>query len=241
MIVDRLLQRAKQLHLPNAMRQTIQEYLKSEQAYTLHKPARRRFTRNHTYVAGIDAQWQADLADMQGIARQNSGMRCLITVIDVFSKLAWAVPVLSKDAKEILLAFGKLLSAAHPRHSKRLQTEKGKELFNSDFQALMKSHGIQHFATESELKAAVVKRFNRTIKTRIWTYLSDRGTLRWVNVIQDLVHAYNHSRHRTIGMAPADVQTKDEDRLLVRLYVDGDTQLKPPIALGAMGVLAGSK
>ena len=62
--VDRFLRRAKQLHVPNATRQTIQKYLKSEQAYTLHKPARRRFSRNHTYVAGIDAQWQADLADM---------------------------------------------------------------------------------------------------------------------------------------------------------------------------------
>ena len=69
--VERLLRRSKELHAPGATRIKVEEYLKSEQAYTLHKPARRRFTRNHTYVAGIDAQWQADLADMQGIARQN--------------------------------------------------------------------------------------------------------------------------------------------------------------------------
>ena len=67
--VERLLQCAKQLHVPNVTRQTVQEYLKSEQDFTLQKPARRWFTRNHTYVATIDAQWQADLADMQGIAR----------------------------------------------------------------------------------------------------------------------------------------------------------------------------
>ena len=68
--VDRLLRRARQIHVPDVTRKTIQEYLRSEQDYTLHKPARRRFTRNHTYVAGIDAQWQADLADMQVISRQ---------------------------------------------------------------------------------------------------------------------------------------------------------------------------
>ena len=66
--VERLLRRVRQLHAPGATRKEVQGYLRSEQAYTLHKPARRRFTRNHTYVAGIDAQWQADLADMQGIA-----------------------------------------------------------------------------------------------------------------------------------------------------------------------------
>ena len=63
--VERLLQRARQLHVPGVKRKTVLEYLKSEQAYTLHKPTRRPFIRNYSYVAGIDAQWQADLADMQ--------------------------------------------------------------------------------------------------------------------------------------------------------------------------------
>ena len=147
--VERLLGRARQLHAPGVTRKKVEEYLRSEQAYTLHKPARLRFTRNHTYVAGIDAQWQADLTDMQGIAKQNGGMRYLFTVIDVFSKFAWAIPVHSKDAKAITAAFGQVLTTANPRHPRRLQTDKGKEFFNSNFQALMKRHGIQHFASES--------------------------------------------------------------------------------------------
>ena len=83
-VVERLWRRARQLHVPGVTQKSVQEYLRSEQA--LHKPARRQFTRNHTYVAGIDAQWQTNLADMQGIAKQNGGMRYLLTVIDVFSK-----------------------------------------------------------------------------------------------------------------------------------------------------------
>ena len=232
--VERLLRRARQLHVPGITRKSVQEYLRSDQAYTLHKPARRRFTRNNTYVAGIDAQWQTDLADMQGIAKKTGGMRNLLTVINVFSKFACIIPVHSKDAKAITTAFWQVLTTANPRHPQRLQTDKGKEFFNSDFQALMKRHGIQHFATESEQKAAVVEQFNRTIKTRIWTYLSNRGTVRWVDVIQDLIDAYNHSRHRSIGMAPAEAQTSDENRLWVRLFGDGDTCLKPLFPQGAM-------
>ena len=91
-------------------------------------------------------------------------------------------------------------------------------VINSDFQVLMKRHGIQHFANEREQKKAVVERHNRTIKTRIWKYLSDSGTVRWVNVIQDLVDAYIHSRHPSIGMAPANVHKKDENRLWVRFF-----------------------
>ena len=75
--------------------------------------------------------------------------------------------------------------------------------------------------------------------TRIWTHLSDRGTVRCVDVIQDSVDAYNHSRHRSIFMAPADVQKKDEHRLWVYLFWGSDTYLKPKISQGAI-VLASS-
>ena len=43
---------------------------------------------------------------MKGIAKQNDGMRYLLTVIDIFSKFASAIPVYSKDAKAITTAFG---------------------------------------------------------------------------------------------------------------------------------------
>ena len=52
--VEGLLRRAKQLQALGATQKNFEEYLRSKQAYTLHKPANRRFTRYHTYVAGID-------------------------------------------------------------------------------------------------------------------------------------------------------------------------------------------
>ena len=144
------------------------------------------------------------------------------------------MPGYFNNAKAITAAFGHVLTTVNLRHPQRKQTNKSKEFLNSDFQALMKRHGIQYFASESERTAAVVERFNRTIKTRIWTYFSDRGTVRWIDIIQDLVDAYNNLRHRSICMAPADVQKKDENRLWVRLFGDGDTHLKPQIPQGAM-------
>ena len=84
---------------------------------------------------------------MQGIAKQNGGMRYLFTVIDVFSKFAWAIPVHCKDAKAITAAIGQVLTTANPRHSRRLQTDKGIKFINSNFQAFMKRHGIHHFVS----------------------------------------------------------------------------------------------
>ena len=128
--VYRLLQREKQLCIKNVTQNSVQKYLRSEQAYTLHKPARHRLTSNQTYGAGIDAQWQVDLADMQGIARQNGAINYLITVIGVFSKFSWALPGYSKTAKLSRRPSGKCSQRQNPRHPKRLQTDKGQKFFN---------------------------------------------------------------------------------------------------------------
>ena len=48
----------------------------------------------------MDEQWQADLVDMQSFARGNKGIKFLLTVIDVLSKRAWAVPLKNKTSAE---------------------------------------------------------------------------------------------------------------------------------------------
>ena len=76
----------------------VQEWLKSQSAYTLHKPARKRYLTRPYRVSGINHLWQVDLADMQPYANQNEGYKYILTVIDVFSKRGWARPVRSKKA-----------------------------------------------------------------------------------------------------------------------------------------------
>ena len=54
-------------------------------------------------------------------------------------------------------------------------------------------------------------------------------------MLLQLVTSYNNSRHRSIGMAPADVRDHDQDRIWTRLYGDGDTYRKQRvIPAGAM-------
>ena len=83
---QRLLRRARELEVPGATLPSIRAYLRDQQAYTLHKPARKSFTRLKTITGAIDKQWQADLADMQTLARSNAGYRYILTVIDILSK-----------------------------------------------------------------------------------------------------------------------------------------------------------
>ena len=217
-------------------RATVQAFLTDQHAYSLHKPVRKSFERNRTFVSGIDKQWQADLADMQGVAADNGGMRFMLTCIDVFSKYAWVIPVKDKTAATMVLAFKRLFTVSAPRKPKRLQTDKGSEFLCKPVQALLKSHNVEHFASDSDQKAAVVERFNRTIKTRIWTYFTAKRTHKYVDVLPKFIDAYNRSHHRSIGMAPIDVNADKETEVWRRLYGDGSSErrqssLKPKQAV----------
>ena len=216
---ERLYQRAKQLHLKGVSRRLVKGFLSAQSAYTLHKQARRHFTRNHTYVQGIDDQWQADLVDMQEFSRHNSGIKYLLTVIDVFSKYAWVIPLKRKTAEDLVAAFKILFKQSGPRKPRRLQTDKGKEFVNSKVLSLLKNtYHIRHFASWSDQKAAVVERFNRTLKSRMWRYFSQHQTNHYLDVLPALVHSYNHSVHRAIGREPASVRAKHEQEIARRLY-----------------------
>lgn len=74
--------------------------------------------------------------------------------------------------------------------------------------------------TNSDTKAAVVERFNRTLKTKIWRYFTAHNTSRYIDVLSDFIHAYNHSYHRAIGTKPADVTPRNSLKVWRRLYGD---------------------
>ena len=161
-----------------------------------------------------------------GLQRDNNGNRYILTVIDVFSKYAWSVPVKNKDKKSIREAFKLVLTSATPLKPERLQTNIEKIIFNREFMGLMTINAIHHFGCENDQKAAVVERFNRTFKTRIWTYLSAKRTKRWVVALPAILKSYNGSYHRSIGMAPNKVTIDYQDLIWTRLYKDGDTYFK---------------
>jgi len=52
----------------------------------------------------------------------------------------------------------------------------------------------------------------------MYRYFTAKRTRRYVDVLSDLLHAYNNSHHRSIGMAPTQVTTDNEDKVRARLY-----------------------
>jgi len=84
---------------------------------------------------------------------------------------------------------------------------------------MLKRHDIKCYTSENEdIKAAVAERFNRTLKTKMYRYFTAKNTRHYVDVLPDLLHSYNHTYHRSIGMAPVEVDDTNEHLVRARLY-----------------------
>ena len=142
-------------------------WLAREETYSIHKPVKKNFTRSQVRVGNIDEQWQADLSDMQSIIKYNKGYAFMLTVIDILSRYAWVIPIKNKSGNEIQRGF-QIIFDESGRYPEKLQTDEGKEFFNRKFRDFIQNepYFIKHFHSYNrDIKASLVERFNRTIKT----------------------------------------------------------------------------
>ena len=191
------------------------QWLSGQDAYTLHKKKLQKFSRRKTMVRGMNIQWQLDLVDMIKYARYNSNYKYLLTSIDVFSRYAHAVPLKKKTGSEVVRALKKILTSQQPL---RLQVDRGAEFYNVNVRTFLAKRNIALFSTYNETKAAMVERFNRTLKERMFRYFTKNRTYKYLDVLNDLVTGYNNSMHRITRMKPVDVNKENESDLWKRLY-----------------------
>lgn len=83
----------------------IRKFLHNQESYSLHKPVRRRFQRNHVVSADKDDLWMADLIDMVKFKDWNDGFKYILLVIDTFSKYVWLRPLKNKSGHAVSEAF----------------------------------------------------------------------------------------------------------------------------------------
>lgn len=186
-------------------RKQVQKWLTSQETYTLHKPVNRKFPRNKYILSNFNELWQADLSDMRAYSQYNDDFKYILCVIDVFSKYAFARPIKKKNSHTIIQAFDSIFTEynATPTH---IQSDKGTEFVSKDVKQYFKSRKINYYTTNNpDIKASIVERFQRTLKMKMWRYFTHKNTYRYVDILQDLIYSYNHSYHRSIKMAPYEV------------------------------------
>ena len=194
----------------------LKKWGQSNKVYTRHFPMRKKITRNQTIVGGINDTFQMDLCDLQALQKENDGYRYLLTIIDVFSKKAYAIPLKNKTANSTLKGIEKGIKILGI--PKKVHTDEGKEFFNNKVQNYFKQNSILLYKTNSENKASIIERFNRTFKEKMWRFFSLTEDFRYLEILDDLLSSYNNSYHRSIKMTPNEVKKSNSRQVYLNLY-----------------------
>jgi len=172
-------------------------------------------------------QYCMDLKDNQTNAPYNNKKRYLLVVMDAFSKQAWLEAIPNKTAKVVLNAFKRIMARTGGVPSK-IQIDEGKEFKNKLMRDYLNSNHIELFWTESKLKCVFIERFIRTLFGKIQRYLTHNNTKKFVDKLSFFERLYNHSYHRSIKMAPCEVNLDNQAEVYANLYPEKTINYSPP-------------
>ena len=184
---------------------TIKNWLKNVDSYTLHKQTKLTKPRNPTYAYFKRYQFQIDLIDLGHLSEDNDNYRYLLTAIDIFTRFAFVEPLKNKTAKSFMSGFETIMERAKilPR---RILADKGAEIKNKIFQDYCKNNGIHLIHSNNLTHAAFVERFNRSLKSLMFRYMTNRETNRYIDTLPLLLYTSNNRKHRVIGMTPTEAE-----------------------------------
>ena len=112
-----------------------------------------------------------------------------------------------KDKKGISIVnpFQKILKESD-RKLNKIWVDKGSEFHNNSFKKWLKDNDVEMYLIHNEGISVVAERFIRTLKIKIYEYMTSVSKNVYIHKLDDILNEYNDTYHRTIKMKPVDVK-----------------------------------
>ena len=92
------------------------------------------------------------------------------------------------------------------RKPNKIWVDRGSEFFNNSFKKWFQDNDITMYSTNNEGKSVIAERFIRTLKTKIYKYMTSISKNVYINKLDDIVKEYNNKCHTSIKVKPIDVK-----------------------------------
>jgi transposase InsO family protein len=235
---DRLFQRLIKAYI-GISRRAVMAVLRNQETWQLLRPKPKPIVRQPILAKGPFVRFQIDLIDMSRFARHNKKQHWGLTVIDVFTKYAWVIPLKDKTGRRVARAFDKCVlgnveninnnnndnnnnnnnnddnNTVVPRV---VQSDNGSEFRSHHFADLAKTRGFKQIFSSSYSPSSngCIERFNKTLKQLIRHHMVSHETRKWTTVLGDILENYNSAVHSSTRCTP--------DELVLAYHLVNDTK-----------------
>ena len=206
--VEKLLKAAKERYA-SITRKHVLEFLSGEKSYTKHVPIIRKFPRRRYIFPKSGSTCLMDVAYMLDYSKNN--LPYLLFLMDGFSRYLSVIPLKSLKTSDVLPLVKSFFEENLYTYTHVL-SDKGVEFTSKPMKNLYTKLNLKWYSVNSEKKVAPIERVIKTIKLRIYKYLTYSRGEKYSSILTDLVDSYNLSPHRgLLGESPLDVHLMFQD------------------------------
>lgn len=147
--------------------------------------------------------FQADIGHLPQLAAANGGYQYFLVARDMFSRAIRAQPLKTTSQRDATRAMEAILNQFPPDQVRVVQTDNGVE-FDGEFDDMLRARRITHRRgraavpqTQGGAESAV-----KSVKIMLHNAMRLRQTLRWIDLLGQVVEQYNALPNSTVGMPP---------------------------------------
>jgi hypothetical protein len=149
--------------------------------------------------------------DFSKLAAYNSNYKWVLSVVDLFTKKAWAAALKNKSAPEVWAALSKLLDEM-PESPHIIQSDNGNEFKGEVSEGLGRLDIKQIFSSPYHPQSqGAVEAFNGTFKRYLRRYMAENESKKWTEFMPDILNNYNNTIHSTTKHKPIELENVPHD------------------------------
>ena len=200
-------------------KEMVDNALKKNDTYTRFKQYRKSNHYSPIYVFKKRELCQSDVIffTRAELVAKNKGYKYLFTTIDVFTKMAWVIPLKENKCETVLNCFKVILKKCGDK-PERINTDRGSELICKKFKNFLKENHIHHYLSYSLRKCPVIERFNLTIQRLLYKMMHENNTLEWVKFLDPAMSIFLNRTHSTTKMSPLEAEEEKNSSALRKTY-----------------------
>ena len=146
-----------------------------------------------------------DQAYVDKFAKENNGVKYLLVRQDLFDRTAGAKEMKTKDSKETVKTYSKMISKNN--RPKKVRVDQGTEIAG-EFKKFCSAEGVEDYYTMSETKAVIAERTISSPKNVLYRYMEDYG-YKYIQILPHFIAIMNSRNNRSIDMKPNYVENSD--------------------------------
>ena len=209
-----------QKQFPNITKSYIKKWYNSQlEVQLLHKRQTNKATKGHVVAFENNEMWNIDIYDLSKYHTENGNMKYIFAVIDVYSRKAYAEPMMFKDGDSCAGALQSIIME-HKVSPHVLLSDSDAAYFSKSFTEVLDKHKIilNNVIVDDHHAMGIIDNFARRITLIFEKFFIKNKNHKWVQKLQSVISTYNSTAHSSIAnLTPNDAGKDEHKELIVKL------------------------